>query len=329
MFNTNKQPRPFMRLKVILLILVFSLSTMPIPSSEAQIGAAAVNLDCTSGDPSGTVEVEVHPGATLTGQAFCTVSNPNSYQEKIEIEVTSDGLVASYPGSITLGPNSEEDFIVTVKADERMSAQSRNLVVKATVTEMMGFPPPNLAEEESSLIVSIMQFSGLQVEAVEPMVKMLPKIDFNLEFKLYNQGNNVDKFWLEVTDNSRDQLESEGFSISLPINKIEVESMAAPVKVRVTMRTPVDYQDWPINSEGMHEKVFRLEFMATSEFSCNNEGSCNSESVISTITVYQEASSTDNLISSASDNSLIIYGGSGAGIILLLVLIMAMRKSKK
>ena len=98
-----------MRLKVVVLIVLFSLSHLPLPNAEAQVGAAAVNLECVSVDASGTVQVEVYPGATLTGQALCTVSNPNSYQEKIEIEVQSDGLVNSAPGSITLGPNAEED----------------------------------------------------------------------------------------------------------------------------------------------------------------------------------------------------------------------------
>ena len=317
-----------MRLKVAVLILIFSLSYLPLPHAEAQIGVAAVNLECSSVDPSGVVEIEVYPGATLTGQAVCTVSNPNSYQEKIEIEVQSDGLLSSYPGSITLGPNGEEEFFVTVKAEERMSASSRNVVVKATVTEMMGMPPPNLAEEEVSLIATIMQYSGLQVEVVDSLITLKTKVDYNLEFKVYNQGNAADRFLVGLTENSRNVLEDAGFSISILLVKVEIDSIASPTKVRVTMRTPTGYEDWPINSEGEHEMTFKLDFVATSEFSCNNEGNCNSETVSTTITVFAEASESDKYLSGASDNALLVYGGSGAGVILLFILFIVMRRRK-
>lgn len=317
-----------MRLKVVVLIVLFSLSYLPLPNAEAQVGAAAVNLECVSVDASGSVQVEVYPGATLTGQALCTVSNPNSYQEKIEIEVQSDGLVNSAPGSITLGPNAEEDFYVTVKGEERMSVSSRNLVVKATVTEMMGLPPPNIAEAESKLIVSIMQYSGLQVEAVDSLLTLETKVDYNLEFKVYNQGNGVDRFLVGLTGDSRDSLESAGFSISLPLVNVEIDSMGPPTNVRVTMRTPTGYEDWPINSEGKHEMTFRLDFIATSDFSCKNEGNCLTETVTTTITVFAEASESDKIISGTSDNQLLIYGGGGGGILLLLILFLVMRKKK-
>ena len=317
-----------MRLKVVVLIVLFSLSYLPLPNAEAQVGAAAVNLECVSVDASGSVQVEVYPGATLTGQALCTVSNPNSYQEKIEIEVQSDGLVNSAPGSITLGPNAEEDFYVTVKGEERMSVSSRNLVVKATVTEMMGLPPPNIAEAESKLIVSIMQYSGLQVEAVESLLTLETKVDYNLEFNVFNQGNAADRFLVGLTDDSRDSLENAGFSISLPLVNVEIDSMGPPTNVRVTMRTPTGYEDWPINSEGKHEMTFRLDFIATSDFSCKNEGNCLTETVTTTITVFAEASESDKIISGTSDNQLLIYGGGGGGILLLLILFLVMRKKK-
>ena len=328
MLNTNQIAHEGMRLKATVLILIFLLSAMPVPTVEAQVGAAAVNLDCVSVDASGSVQVEVYPGATLTGQALCTVSNPNSYQEKIDIEVQSDGLVNSAPSSITLGPNAEEDFYVTVKGEERMSESSRNLVVKATVTEMMGLPPPNIAEAESKLIISIMQFSGLQLEAVESLLTLETKVDYNVEFNVYNQGNGMDKFRLAVAENSLDVLEDAGFSISLPMVNVEIQSREPPMKVRVTMRTPTGYEDWPINSEGKHEMTFKLDFIATSDFSCKNEGNCLTETATTTITVLAEASESDKIISGTSDNQLLIYGGGGGGILLLLILFVVMRKKK-
>lgn len=207
-------------------------------------------------------------------------------------------------------------------------------MVKATVTEAMNAPPPNLAEAEVSMIVSILQFSGLQVEAVEPSMPSLPEIEQNIEFKIYNQGNWADKFSVGLTDNSRDELESAGFSISIPLVKVEIESMAAPTKAQILVKTPKFSEDWPINSEGIYEKSFTLEFIATSEFSCRYENSCNSETANTRITVYaepsdpEESDSKSGVISNSMDNKTLVYGGGGAGVILLLILFVVMRRKK-
>jgi len=319
-----------MRVKVIVLILVLSLSTLPFPSAEAQIGAPDVNLTCSSGSGSGTIDVEVYPGATLTGTSYCIASNPNSYQEKIEIEVQADGLVVAHPGSLTLAANAEVEFIVTVRADEGMSVQSRSMVVKATVTEAMGVPPPNIAEKEVNLIINILQFSEVQLVAVDSIVTLGAKVDYNLEFKVYNQGNGVDKFLLEMTESYRSILEDAGFNLVLPMVSVELEPLAAPTKVRLQIRTPSHYEDWPINSDGDHEMSFTLEFMATSDFSCKYElRGCNTESVRTTITIYEEARETDKYFSGTTDSTqMLIYGGSGAGVILLLILFVMLRKGR-
>ena len=327
MLNTNQIAHEGMRLKATVLILIFLLSAMPVPTVEAQVGAPEVNINCSSNDTSGAVEVRVYPGATLTGHANCIVSNPNSYQETIEIQVQTDGLAVSHPGSITLAPNGEEEFVVTVKADQGMPMSTRTLNVKATVTEAMGVPPPNTAESEVSMIVNIMQYSGLQVEAVDSLITLQTKVDYNLEFKVYNLGNGVDIFILAVDYDSLRVLENAGFSITLPMVSVEIDSMAAPMKVRVTMRTPTGYENWPINSEGQHEMTFKLDFIVKSDFSCRMEG-CLTEKATTTITVFAEASESEKLLSGTSDNQLLIYGGGGGGILLLLILFVVMRRKK-
>ena len=319
-----------MKAKAIVLIFALSLSFLPLPAA-AQVGAPDVNLTCSAEDGSGSVGIDVYPGASLIGIATCIASNPNSYQEKIEIQVQADGLAVAHPGSITLGPNAEEEFIVTIRAEEQMPVQSRNLVVTATVTEVMGFPPPNIAEKQVNMIVNIKQFSGLQLEATDPLVTLGSKVDYNLEYNIYNLGNGADRFVLDMKESDRDALEDAGFTLVLPIAKVEVESMAAPTKVRLQIRTPSDYQDWPINSDGLHEMSFTLEFMATSEYSCNSEPSgCYTESVQTTITVVQEASGADKIFTGNSNTTqMLIYGGVGTGVILVIVLVAVLIKKQK
>lgn len=316
-----------MRLKALLLILVFSLSTLPLPSAEAQIGLPAVDLTCTSASSSGIVEVHVYPGASLNGNAICTASNPNSYVEKVEIETQIDGLAVSHPGSITLGPNEEVTFQVTVRGEEAMDASSRTLNVLARVTEANGVPPPNNAESEYSIVVEIMQYSRLRVEATEPLLTLDSKVDYNLEFKVYNDGNAADIFRVGLSVNSIENLEDYGFQVSIPLTSVEIEHDSPPVKVRVQIRTPKCVSDCPTNSDSDNEMSFTVEFFAESDFSCKYEASgCNKESVMSTINVNWGSESNGLLSGAAGVNKLLIYGGSGAGVILLLVLFIAMRR---
>ena len=192
--------------------------------------------------------------------------------------MSADGLVVAAPGTISLGPGAESEFQTTVRADQRMTMSGRNLMVTATVVEANGAPPPNIAESQVQMIINILQFSRLQVEAEEPFLQLSPKTDHNFEFKVYNQGNWADKFSVGVTDDSRDKLEEKGFQISIPLVAVEIEGMAAPTKVRVLVRTP--------KNQGWTDEYFTLEFEAISEFSCRYETSgCNSMAQMVTIYV--------------------------------------------
>jgi len=312
-----------MRIRALALIFILSFSYIPIPSAQAQIGAPDVNLECASG----TVDIEVYPGSSAIGTVTCTVSNPNSYQEKIDIQVNADGLAVSAPSSITLGPNGEEDFIITVKGEERMSKQTRQMVVTATVTEVNGLPPPNIAQKEVNLIVNIKQYAGLQLESNDPSIKLKTNVESTLNFTIYNTGNAMDNFLLAVNSNSFDNLETAGFKVSLPTTKVQLDEDYYGM-IRLYIETPDDYNSWDTNSDGDYEATFILEFEAESEFSCDN-GGCITEFASVTITVTHEAGSTASLITNAADNQILVYGGGGAAVILLLLLVLGLRKGKK
>lgn len=312
-----------MRISALTLIIILSMAYIPMPSAQAQIGAPDENLECSPSN----IGIDVYPGASLTGYTTCTVSNPNSYQEKISIEVNADGLTTTAPNSITLAPNAEEDFEVLVRAEQYMQMQSRNMVVKATVTEVMGAPPPNIAEKEVQLIVDIRQFAGVQVEATQSSITMEGGSEINIEFNVYNLGNQIDFFNYKIDSLSLGEMDDAGFSVSMPLVKTQIDSYAPPQKVRVTIKAPIENEDWKINTDGDREASFSLDFTAVSEFSCNN-GGCISDSASMTIIVTQEASSTDRFFSSTADNQLLIFGGGGAGLLLIILLVIVVKKRK-
>jgi hypothetical protein len=262
----------------ILGIYMASLLVIATPAT-AQVSVPAVDLQCLSPNPSGAVDVPVYPGSSLTGFALCKVTNTNSYAERIEIQVDAEGLVVAAPGTISLGPNAESEFQTTVRADQRMTMSGRTLTVTATVVEANGLPPLNVAESKVRMIINVLQFSRLQVEAEEPFLQLSPKTDHNFQFNVYNQGNWADKFAVGVTEDSRKKLEDKGFQISIPLVSVEINGdPVTPAKVRVLIRTP--------KNQGWTDEYHTLEFEAESEFSCRYETSgCNSMSQMVTIYV--------------------------------------------
>ena len=242
-----------------------------VPPASAQISGAAVSMTCAPGQ----INVEVKPGATLTGYTTCTVSNPTAYVEKVAIQVTSDGLATAAPGDMYVGAGADVDFQVVVRANPYMQMQSRQLTVSASVQELNNLPPPNTASSQVNALINIMQFSIVQVEAVEPFVQLMPKTDKNFEFKVYNYGNQIDRMKIGVTDATREELEEQGFTINLPINTVQIEPNTAPEKARVLVRTP--------KNQGWTDAYHVLDFYAESDFACKN-GGCNRESQM--ITIY-------------------------------------------
>ena len=254
----------------ILALYVGSLMLVAVPAA-AQAPTAAISLSCAPI----SINVEVKPGSTYSGFTTCTASNPTAYQEKISILVTSDGLATASPGDMYIGGNQEVDFQISVRATPYLTMQSRTLSVSATVQEINSLPPVNTASSQNNMIVNIMQYSLVQVEAVEPFVQLMPKKDKNFEFKVYNLGNQIDFMKVGVTDASRDDLEQAGFTINLPAVKVQIDAIPTATNVRVMARTP--------KTQGWSDAYHVLDFYAESEFACNN-GGCIRESQM--ITVY-------------------------------------------
>ena len=321
--------RTYMRsFAFIVSLLLFSLASPIIENVEAQTVTAAVDLTCTTPYPSGAVDVDVYPGATLTGYSICTVSNPTVHNEKISIQVQADGLAVAAPGSITLAPGGEEDFQVVVRADARMAMSSRTLTTTAQVTEINSVPPPNVAESTVNQIINIKQFSMLSVELVDANVELYTGDKATLEFKVYNQGNAMDKFLFEADVDQADEL---GYNLIMPAVSAEIESMGPPYKMRINLEAPLDGSDWEINSDGVKYLQTSFSVTVTSQFSCRHEGACNNFMVQQFVTFYHNetvAEDDSDLLSSATDNQMLIYGGGGAGVIILLMLVLAIRKKR-
>ena len=314
-------------MRVLTLLVVFLLISISPPLAEeasAQAATAAVELTCTPPYASGAIDVDVYPGASLSGYTECTVSNPTMHTEKIEITVQSDGLAAAAPGSISVAAGSEADFQVTVRADAQMSASSRTITVTARVTEMSGVPPPNVAESTVQNIINIKQFAQFNVAIDQPLIEIATGETVNLEYMLFNEGNGHDRFNIEV-----DYVEIDDMQTSLPLVRLEVDRRSISI-FRMDVKAPTDGSMWTIDSNGRHTAEVDIEIKVTSDFSCRTTG-CLDMVVIQKIVFYENQSydnSNSDILSSSVDDNMLVYGGGGVGLVLLLILFMTLRKRK-
>ncbi|MGY8745574.1 MAG: hypothetical protein ACKVG2_03385 [Candidatus Poseidoniales archaeon] len=161
--------------KSLFLALLIVLGALPLQGS-AQVGLLPVDLQCENAI-TGNNETEgplawINSGSNLLNDATnCTVTNPNTYAVRIQIQVSADGLVADAPGIIDLGPGGNESFNITVQASQNMSPGIRILTVNATVIEANGMPPPHTAESYVEGEIWIVNpTTGMQVTEIGPFL---------------------------------------------------------------------------------------------------------------------------------------------------------------
>ena len=322
------------------IFLIFLCSYLPMTTpASAQSVAPAIDLECEAINPSGNLELHVSLNEGATDYATCTASNPNIYEEKIEIYTQTDADIAvAHPEEIIVVGLSDAEFQVTIRADSGTLAMTSELRVVAYVVEVAGVDlnDRSIADDEDSVIVQIMQYYDVKVEPVPSILIDVSDASDEYEYQsfpfveIYNVGNGWDKFVFDFDDLYQSDMISFYYCcstmnyLSQPIEEL-IENRYS-VSIRLLAEIDQSYiPDWPINSEGMHEISFTSTFTATSVYSCEYEDECKSDSVQQTITFVHEASEVTMLTSSESGNQLLIYGVGSGGLLLLLIFLLAVK----
>ena len=168
------------RASFLVTLYLFSMLVVAAPAAaQNPTPTAAISVNCA---PS-TINVEVKPGSTYSGFTTCTATNPTAYQEKVSLNVNAEGLATAAPGDMYVGAGESVDFQISVRATPYMTMDVRTLSVQATVQEINGVPPLNSASSNTNMIVNIMQYSLVQVEATEPFVQLSLRLTKSLSSK--------------------------------------------------------------------------------------------------------------------------------------------------
>tara|TARA_B100000029_G_C17495929_1_gene930860 strand:- start:304 stop:1239 length:936 start_codon:yes stop_codon:yes gene_type:complete len=262
--STARKVRP-----ALMMLVVYFLSTWAgVAAVQAQGAVPDIVLTCDQPQP-----VDVYPGATRSGIINCRIENPTVHQEKVRIQIQAGVLAFSGPATLSIGGGSEVSFQVMVRAELRAPEGQHQVTISAEVTMANGIPVTSEPSAANAMVI-IRQFSRLRVASEIAFLQLRPKVDYNLVFDVYNDGNAMDRFNIAIEN--YDDLNDEGFQLSIPLVSVEIESMAPPEKIRVQMRTP--------KNQGWTDKYYSLQFKATSEYSVRTEGIPNQ--MIQTMTIY-------------------------------------------
>ena len=253
-------------------LMILAVYFMSLCSGVAAVQAQTspdVSLTCDQPAP-----IEVYPGALRSTIIYCTLTNPTTFSEKVDLTYQQGIISVAGPGSATVPPG-DTSFQVAARADLRQPEGQQVVTITATVTQWNGAPVTAATSPTEAKVMTVFkQFSRLRVGAELAFIQLRPKVDYTLVFDVYNDGNARDKFNVEIQN--YDELNDEGFQLSLPLISQEIDSLAPPEKFRVQMRTP--------KNQGWTDKYFNLQFKATSEYSVRSEGVPNYQ--IQVMTIY-------------------------------------------
>ena len=302
------------------IIVILFLSLTPItPHSSAQVPTAAVSIECEPSVNGSNVMIDVEPGSDNYGSAICTVSNPTAYIEKVEIEVTSDVISYSAPGSIYVSGGSEEEFTVGLSGQTAMRTDTFEIKVKATVTELSGLPPVNVASSEASVIAEVVHYGGGSLELIDSVKVFAPNEEFYLSIKVNNLGNGPDTFDISLDSASQLFLEESGFALSLSTSRIQISPESSSKVVSLDIKAPSSLSD-DYTTEGDYLRdVFSILVHLKSPTGCTNSD-CNNHSIEPILILETDGSDTSGAVLGIDSENNSIYLLS-ASICIILVLV--------
>lgn len=300
---------------LVLMLMVLSFA----PPVGAQVPTApGVEIDCDNKQP----ELDVHPLSTPVVEITCTVKNPSSFQESINVEKEWDGIEVDMmleEDTFDLGPDEEEDFLVTFTGQTRLSSSlSYDFTLVATVTNvgMLDWPEGLSSNATVSGDLNIATFGMVDLDISDKSTRTMKKSDeVKISFQFQNNGNDDDNIRVSITN--ADVLEEAGFTFpgGTFVSENVAEDGISTVR-ELTVRAPSDV---------VEDERFQLIFQAESQ---NDEEAPVSELSIS---VQLEAGNTAGGLGGGLEevdkDTVVLYGSIGAAVLFGLIFVLALAKA--
>ena len=210
--------------KVVVTLLVVLTFAMSSTSVQAQAATPTVQMQCDS-----DVFFDVYPGADSTSIMNCTLSNPNNYNETIEMEYSApDGFVATFVEGnvVNLTGGEQKEISIEIFAVTEQVVAVHVIQINATVTEADGSPPPNVAKTTVNSLLYVNAYDNYDVipEIMFWQIDIISEdpMDHMIEMTVENNGNSLERLGIESISDLRDELESYNMVVGIPVVSFEV-----------------------------------------------------------------------------------------------------------
>ena len=250
--------------------------------------------------------------------ATCTIENPSSFNEEVEIDYDGDGLSVAGPESMTLAAGAEETIQVSISSSS-LASTVYNITVSVQVTSVQGSPDlveflqSFLPSDETNIIAQVAEFVDLSVSSQPSSIILSSEVmmEMSASIMVTNNGN-VDDFVTVMIQNSA-QLDQRNidWNITSSGQIIDSEGGSATYTIRFTPDPNMDDESLSI--------VIRVQSLFD-----------NSQSVDITLPVNTTAPEESILDLSAMNIPTWAYIAAGTlGILFLFAIVMSVSKRAK
>ena len=153
------------RTLVLAAILLLSMCSVP-PISAQDSPLPGIEITCVNEET--TLYLDYIGMGDYYALAICTIENPSSFNEDIEIDYDGEGLSVTGPESLSLAAGAEETIEISVFSNSAESVVY-NMTVSVQVTSVQG--SPDLADflqvflpsDETNIVAQVAEFVDLRV----------------------------------------------------------------------------------------------------------------------------------------------------------------------
>ena len=311
-------------LTAALVVALFMLPALGTSVSAQESPLPAVQLDCGA-DP----VMDVHPNSYEDAILECTVSNPTSASEVIEVsKVEWDGVNVEMTLSedeFTLAAGDEETFNVIFTGQTRLPASlTYSFELEAKVTSWNGLPygqlpdGPWVVNQSYSGDFSIASYGMIELSMSDKTTREMTvaeEVDFTFQFT--NKGNDDDK--IRVTIANEADLAAAGFSF--PTGAFVAEDV--PYQGTSSLRTLT------VRSPAELTEDIRLPVIFQAESTVDPDAPASEITVQLNVVAPGQSGSFGGNLEEIDSDQILQYAAIGGGIILVLLLLVVMAKATK
>jgi hypothetical protein len=307
-----------------LLVALFVLPAFSASVSAQDSPLPAVQLDCGS-DP----VMIVHPNSYQDAVLECTVSNPTSASEVVEVyKIEWDGVNVEMTLSedeFTLAAGDEESFNIIFTGQTRLPASiTHEFEIEAKVTSWNNLPYGQLPDgpwvvNQSYLgdfsIASYGMIELLMSDKTTREMSNAEEVDFTFQFT--NKGNDDDKIRVSIANEA--DLAAAGFSFPAGTFVAEDVAYQGTSSLRtLTVRSPADLAE-----------DIRLPVIFRAESTVDSDAPASEISVQLVVVAPGQSSSFGGNLEEIDKDQILQYAAILGGVILVLLLVIVLAKATK